>query len=74
MKRIEDFELLVGDIAMTIERIDNIDFIEVAIIEKPSLRAIYTCDTITLVSGNIPRDQIAYVTDKVKRNARFLDK
>lgn len=71
-KKIENFELRIGDIALTKVSKNRVPYIEVAYLENPTIRAVYTYDTCRFVSGNIPSKYIPYVTDKVRRNKRFL--
>ena len=73
-KDIKNFELWVGDIAMARVSRNHIPYIEVAYLKNPDLRALYTFKTCEFVSGNIHERDIPYVTDKVKRNERFLRK
>lgn len=71
-KNIENFELRVGDIAIARVSRNKVPHIEVAYIENPDIRAIFTYDTCQFVSGNILKQDIQYVTEKIKRNKRFL--
>ena len=73
-KDIKNFELSVGDIAMSKVSRNKTPYIEVAYLKNPNLRALYAFETCEFVSGNIPERDIPYITDKVKRNKRFLGK
>ena len=71
-KKIENFEVMLGDIALAKVSRNGSPFIEVAYLGNPSIRGIFTENACNYVSGNIPMNDIQYVSNKVKRNARFL--
>ena len=73
-KNIENFELRVGDIAITKISRNKEPYIEAAVLENPSLRAIFTYDTCQFVNANIPKQHLPYIIQKVRRNKRFLEK
>ncbi len=72
-KNIANFELRVGDIAMAKISRAKTPYVEAAVIANPDLRAIFTYeDKCKFVHGNIPKEDIPYVTEKVQKNLRFL--
>ena len=72
IKNIENFEVYVGDLALTISTRNNVPFIEVASLENDRLRALYTYPDCKLWNTNMPKETLSYVTNKVKKSVQFL--
>ena len=72
-KRIENFEVKIGDIAITKCSRNKVSFIEVAFTMDDSIRALYTYPQCQFFGGNIPDEKLEYVTSKVKKNSKFLE-
>ena len=72
-RKIENFSVMIGDLALSKAKRNHVDFIEVAYTNDDKIRALYTYDTVQLYSGNIPDKDIEYVTKKVRDNKKYLE-
>ena len=72
MKNINNFEVMIGDIALTISSRNKVKFIEVAYQENPSIRGLFTIPNIEYYSGNIPEKDLSYMVNRVKNNVKYL--
>ena len=71
-KQIENFELHVGDLAITFSYRDNVKLIEVAKINEPDTRALFTYPEIKLWNSNFPEEELSYITKKVISSVKYL--
>ena len=70
--KIKNFQLLLGDIAVTKTSRNKVPFVEVAFIHNDNIRGLFTFPRLKYYSGNIPEDRLAYVQEEVDKNLEFL--
>ena len=73
-KKLENFDIMLGDIAIAKVTRKNIVLLEVAYTADDKIRALFTYPDCELYSGNIPRKDISYVIQKVKKARKFWEK
>lgn len=73
-KKLENFDVMLGDIAIARSKRMNITFLEVAYTSDDNIRALFTYPDCELYSGNIPGKDVFYVTEKLKAARQFWEK
>ena len=73
-KKLENFDLMLGDIAIAKVKRKKTTLLEVAYTNDDTIRALFTYPGCELYSGNIPRKDISYVIEKVKKARKFWEK
>ena len=72
-KKLENFSLKIGNIAIDKVSRNKRPFIEVVMQDNPDIRGIFKFDDCQFVGGNLPINEIPQILDKVKRNRKFLE-
>ena len=72
-KKINNFDVMIGDLAITKTSRNKVPFIEVAFTEDDDIRGLFTFQNVQFFAGNIPEGKIGYVAEKVKQNKKFLE-
>ena len=73
-KKLENFDVMLGDIAITKSKRRNVWVLEVAYTEDDTIRALFTYPECEMYSGNLPRKDLPHVIEKVKNARRFWEK
>ena len=69
---IDNFELIIGDLAVHRTKRGTADVLEVAMVANPDLRGFLTRDATVYICGNLPDDRIEYILHRVQQNLKFL--
>lgn len=74
MKRdIKNFQLQLGNVAMTPIKRNKKILIEVAYYKDDNIRGLFSYDTGDYISGNIPKEDVESLVDSVKWNHIFFN-
>ena len=73
-KKLENFDVMLGDIAITRTERRRVPLLEVAYTADDSIRALFTYPDCSLYVGNIPRKDVSYVIDRIKGAKRFWER
>ena len=71
-KRIENFDVMIGDLAIAKVSRNKQPFIEIAYTSNPDIRGLFDFNTYEYISGSIPEKDLEYVSERLKANVKYL--
>ena len=72
-KKLENFDIILGKIAITKTSRNKVPLIEVAYTNDDNIRGLFTYTDCSYVCGNIPECDIIPIRDRVIVNKQFLE-
>ncbi|MBR0118974.1 MAG: hypothetical protein IJM01_02450 [Eubacterium sp.] len=72
-RKLENFDVMVGDIAITKTSRNRVPLVEVAYTSDDNIRALFTYHDSQYVFGNIPSFNMDYVKTKLYSNIKYLE-